>query len=628
MGELPHEERHNMVTISIASLIYRSKKYADWLYNSVYEFTPLLKRGEAEFFFVANDPTEELLEHLRQKGYQHYVNVNPKRTEEELFRMGYGAPEYIHRVYRGFNKAIGTAAGDIVVLVNSDHYFSPDWLENLLKYLSSRTIVSSKIVERRHPDHGIFPGAYHGEFGSHPDNFDKQGFLAFCERKKTTGLQLGGAYMPCAFYKRLAIQVGLYPEGNIAGTTFNDVVSYGDERFFSKLAEAGVSHVTAMDSIVYHLKEGEMDEPSSPPTMFTDRELQKDDKEEPEFSRGEAVLPVILGTDGEREYLAGDLPLVSIITPAYNRASYLDETIQSVLAQDYPNIEYIVLNDGSTDNTREVLKKYTGRLIWETHSNMGETKTVNKGWSMAHGEIVAVANSDDPLLPRAVSSAVAFLQTHPDILVAYPDWDFIDPDSNVTGHHQVPEYDYLYMLRRHHCSVGPGAFIRRQAFELAGMRDPEFRYVADFEYWLRLGLYGKFARIPKTLATFRVHPDSASVSHRGQAMAQEHIQLVRKLYSRPDLPPEVLRVRSEAFSWAHWVAGVVAGLDLWVALRHYLRAMTYHPRSFFTDLYRWQAVLSVVLPKPLFKVLQWGWHRIRPILARGHRILKGKPAEA
>ena len=213
-----------------------------------------------------------------------------------------------------------------------------------------------------------------------------------------------------------------------------------------------------------------------------------------------------LDTEGFGQQRKDTLPLVSIVTPAYNRASYLDETIQSVLSQDYPNIEHIVLDDGSTDNTREVLEKYTGRIIWETHPNMGETRTVNKGWSMAHGEIVAVVNSDDPLLPGAVSAAAAFLQTHPDILVAYPDWDFIDPDSNVTGHHQVPEYDYLHMLRRHHCSVGPGAFIRRQAFELAGMRDPEFRYVADFEYWLRLGLYGKFARIPKTLATFRVHP--------------------------------------------------------------------------------------------------------------------------
>jgi glycosyltransferase involved in cell wall biosynthesis len=96
--------------------------------------------------------------------------------------------------------------------------------------------------------------------------------------------------------------------------------------------------------------------------------------------------------------------LVTIITPAYNRANYLDETIQSILNQDYPNLEYIVLDDGSKDNTVEVLKKYRGRIIWETHPNIGETRTVNKGLSMAHGDIIGIVNSDDPLLPGAVAS--------------------------------------------------------------------------------------------------------------------------------------------------------------------------------------------------------------------------------
>jgi glycosyltransferase involved in cell wall biosynthesis len=319
------------------------------------------------------------------------------------------------------------------------------------------------------------------------------------------------------------------------------------------------------------------------------------------------------------------LPLVSIITPAYNRASYLDETIQSVLKQDYPRIEYIVLDDGSTDNTKEVLEKYTGRVIWETHPNMGETRTVNKGWSMAHGEIVAVVNSDDPLLPGAVSVAVAFMRSHPDILVAYPDWDFIDQGSNVTGHIQVREYDYLYMVRRHDCTPGPGVFIRRKAFELTEMRDPEFKYVADFEYWLRLGLYGKFARIPKTLATFRVHPDSTTVSHRGAAMATEHIRLVKKFYSRPDLPTEARKVRAEALCWAHIVAGIACGRAHWPAYRHYFQAMLYHPRAFSGALNvwilgcfgRWTTALSQVLPRPLFKVLQWGWQ----ITKKGRRLV-------
>ena len=119
-------------------------------------------------------------------------------------------------------------------------------------------------------------------------------------------------------------------------------------------------------------------------------------------------------------------PLVTIITPAYNRADYLRETIESILQQDYPNVEYIVLDDGSKDNTVELLEEYTGRLIWESHKNMGEIRTVNKAYGMAKGEYIAVINSDDPLLPGAISAVVDTFLNNPDVLVVYPDWQYID----------------------------------------------------------------------------------------------------------------------------------------------------------------------------------------------------------
>jgi glycosyltransferase involved in cell wall biosynthesis len=317
-------------------------------------------------------------------------------------------------------------------------------------------------------------------------------------------------------------------------------------------------------------------------------------------------------------------PLVSIITPAYNRAGYLAETIESVLNQDYPRIEYIVLDDGSTDNTREVLERYSGRITWQMHPNMGETRTVNKGIEMAHGEIVAIVNSDDPLLPGAVSRAVSFLQERPEALVVYPDWNYIDADSKPTGHIQVPDYDYLYMVRRHHCSVGPGAFIRRQAFQLAGLRDPKFRYVGDFEFWLRLGLHGPFARIPETLATFRLHPTSASLACQGQAMAAEHIRLVKTYYSTPNLPREVLAVRREAFAWAYYIAGITAGQDKHTARRCYARAVLYHPRSILPQ---WKHLLYGSAPAPLARWVGRAFRTIRAVrnlAGRCVRFLRGR----
>src|SRR5438132_6207432 len=117
--------------------------------------------------------------------------------------------------------------------------------------------------------------------------------------------------------------------------------------------------------------------------------------------------------------MSNEVPLVSIVTPTYSPAAFLPETIESVLAQDYPRIEYIVLDDGSTDSTSQILSDYTGRLIWESQANQGQTPTINKGWERSHGDIITWLNSDDTYLPGAVSKAVDYLQQHPDIDIVY-----------------------------------------------------------------------------------------------------------------------------------------------------------------------------------------------------------------
>jgi len=281
----------------------------------------------------------------------------------------------------------------------------------------------------------------------------------------------------------------------------------------------------------------------------------------------------------------GKFPLVSIITPAYNRASLLDETIQSVLSQDYPKVEYIVFDDGSTDETLSVIKKYEGRLRWETHDNIGETRTVNKGFSLAQGEIIGVVNSDDPLLPGAISTMVARMRAEPDLLVVYPDWQMIDAEGAVIQQIATSDYSYVDMLRWFHCMPGPGALFRRAVVEQLGGRTPKYRYVADFEFWLRAGLLGPFARVPQALATFRTHPGSATTSQRGAAMAEEYAQLVEEICSRPDLPAAVQKIRREAYSSAYYYAGHVCGDNAPTAQkkRYYLRALCYSPRKYLSE---------------------------------------------
>jgi len=247
-----------MVKISIFTLIYRSTQFADFVYESLNKYTPMIARGEAEFFFVANDASPEVLKHLADKKYPFYEFNNQKLSDEELFKKGYGKPEYIARVYKGFNFGIERSKGEIVVILNSDMAFSPDWLENLLKYVTEDTIVSSQLVERDHPRYDVFKGAYHGEFGCCMADYKEEEFLKFVLKMKATGLVPGIAFAPCAFYKSNAVKVGLYPEGNIAGESFDDVIETGDQRFFWNLSKINVNHYTALDSIVYHFKEGEM----------------------------------------------------------------------------------------------------------------------------------------------------------------------------------------------------------------------------------------------------------------------------------------------------------------------------------------------------------------------------------
>ena len=272
-------------------------------------------------------------------------------------------------------------------------------------------------------------------------------------------------------------------------------------------------------------------------------------------------------------------PLVSIITPTYNRANYLPETISSILEQDYPRIEYIIIDDGSTDHTPDLLKSYKGHLRWFRQENAGEQFAVNKGFDLSTGEIICTINSDDTLLPNAVSTVVKYLMDNPQALVVYPDWLMTDQHSNILKSIRLEEYDYTYMVRKHHCFIGPGAFFRREALKITGGRDTQFRYTADFDFWLTLGLYGHFIHIPKPLATFRIHPQSISTSYRNDAIAKEHIQLMEKYFSRNDIPPHILDIKEEAISYAYLIAAQACGnfhARAQFYYRNFLKRYPYH----------------------------------------------------
>ncbi len=300
-------------------------------------------------------------------------------------------------------------------------------------------------------------------------------------------------------------------------------------------------------------------------------------------------------------------PLVSFITATYNAGHYLRETIESVLAQTYPRIEYIVLDDGSTDDTPNLLRQYDGRLRWESHPNMGESRTVNKGFGLAQGDYIIVVSADDPVKPNLAEVGVQWMEQHPQALVGYPDWEMIDPQNRVLETRRVPDYDYDILLRMHFCLPGPGSLIRRRALELEQGRDPHYRYIADYEFWLRVGLHGPFVHIPQILATWRSHPNSTTISSRNQQMAAEHIRCIEALYQRTDLSPEALAAKAETLSTAYYVAAQILMPDQFEAARPYLlqslRHMPLAPHAYPTGLMRSRRYLLCALFPFLQRIL-------------------------
>lgn len=219
-------------------------------------------------------------------------------------------------------------------------------------------------------------------------------------------------------------------------------------------------------------------------------------------------------------------PLVSIVIPAYNGMPYLEEAIESILLQDYANIELIVLNDGSTDTTLELLKKYEGRFYVDSHPNMGQAATLNKGWQLSRGDIIGYLSADDCLTKNAVSTTVSTFLQNPDIVLTYPDNFIINSQSQVLRKHSAPEYDYYDFVTHAKCRIGVGAFFLKSAFDQLGGWDSRYRLMPDYAYQLRLAKLGKFKYIPEVLGYSRVHSQSLSISKMDSVTADEFITLM------------------------------------------------------------------------------------------------------
>ncbi|MEW5957806.1 MAG: glycosyltransferase family 2 protein [Chloroflexota bacterium] len=205
-------------------------------------------------------------------------------------------------------------------------------------------------------------------------------------------------------------------------------------------------------------------------------------------------------------------PRVSVTTPSYNQAHYLEETIRSVLLQGYPNLEYMIIDGGSTDGSVDLIRRYAPWLAyWVSEADRGQAEAINKGWSRTSGEIVAYLNSDDIYVPGAIAAAATALQNNLQVEMIYSDCHIIDSQSRVIDAMQGREFSLAGQLR-HNLVPQPTMFFRQRILPTIGLLDPSLQYTLDYEFCLRVGQRYKLKRVPGVLARYRLHQGTKSSS--------------------------------------------------------------------------------------------------------------------
>jgi len=268
------------------------------------------------------------------------------------------------------------------------------------------------------------------------------------------------------------------------------------------------------------------------------------------------------------------------VTPSYNQAAYLEQTLISVLEQDYPRLEYFVVDGASTDGSVDVIRKYADRLTWwVSEKDSGQAEAINKGLARANGEIVAWLNSDDYYLPGAILGAVKAFHENPDVILVYGNMLAMDEHGdtiNMLKYNQLTLEDLLCFQ-----IVGqPAVFFRREAYERAGGLDPSYHYFLDHHLWLRIALQGQILHMDETWAAARYHPEAKN-RMKAAEFGREAFRVLDWEQNQPGLAEAVTGVERRARASAHRVDAryQLDGGQAWKSLLSWFRAMFIHPRT-------------------------------------------------
>lgn len=225
---------------------------------------------------------------------------------------------------------------------------------------------------------------------------------------------------------------------------------------------------------------------------------------------------------------------ISVITPSYNQGQFIERTLRSVASQGVPDLEHVVFDGGSTDETTSILARFGHGIRWVSEPDRGQSHAVNKGIRETDGEIIGWLNSDDVYYPGALARVVEYFQTHPDIDVVYGKADHIDTNDVAFECYPTEPWDVARLLDT--CFVcQPALFFRRRIIAAYGLLDETLHYCMDYEYWLRLARGGaRFAYLPEKLAGSRLYPETKTMSKTVAVHKEINKMMKRRIGAVPD----------------------------------------------------------------------------------------------
>lgn len=225
---------------------------------------------------------------------------------------------------------------------------------------------------------------------------------------------------------------------------------------------------------------------------------------------------------------------LAVVTPSFNQGAFLERAMRSVLDQGYPNLEYVVCDSCSADQSAEVLGRYSDRVRAMIERDRGQADAVNKGITATSGDVIGWLNSDDTYRPGALPTVAAYFNQYPDVDVMYGDANLIDADDQIVGRYYTEPWNAARLPHRPFMCQ-PAVFFRRRMVDRFGLLDPTLQYTLDYEYWLRLARGGaRFVYLPFTLASARVHAETKTNTQGTRLFEELNDMLPRYLDKIPD----------------------------------------------------------------------------------------------